>query len=57
MYLFQDREEEYPKVREGKRASDFGGEVHSDLWGKSPVEPKFTISCLSTRQDILTSTC
>jgi hypothetical protein len=22
-----------PKIREGKRATDFGGEVHSDLWG------------------------
>jgi len=30
-----------PDVREGKRAVDFGGEVHSDLWGKSPVESLF----------------
>lgn len=29
-----------PKMREGERASTFGGEVHSDLWGKSPVESK-----------------
>ena len=29
-----------PNIREGKRASEFGGEVHSDLWGKSPVESK-----------------
>jgi hypothetical protein len=29
-----------PDVREGKRAVEFGGEVHSDLWGKSPVESK-----------------
>jgi hypothetical protein len=29
-----------PKVREGDRAKSFGGEVHSDLWGKSPVESK-----------------
>ena len=29
-----------PKIHEGKRASEFGGEVHSDLWGKSPVESK-----------------
>ena len=29
-----------PSVREGERASEFGGEVHSDLWGKSPVESK-----------------
>jgi len=27
-----------PKMREGQRAEAFGGEVHSDLWGKSPVE-------------------
>ena len=25
------------KEREGERASEFGGEVHSDLWGPSPV--------------------
>ena len=29
-----------PKVREGERAKEFGGEIHSDLWGKSPVESK-----------------
>jgi hypothetical protein len=29
-----------PDVREGKRAVEFGGEVHSDLWRKSPVESK-----------------
>jgi hypothetical protein len=29
-----------PKIREGKRAAVFGGEVHSDLWGKSPVESR-----------------
>lgn len=29
-----------PKVREGKRASKFGEEVHSDLWGKAPVQTK-----------------
>jgi hypothetical protein len=29
-----------PKIREGERAAEFGGEVHSDLWGKSPVESK-----------------
>ena len=29
-----------PKLREGERATVFGGEVHSDLWGKSPVESK-----------------
>ena len=29
-----------PKIREGERATVFGGEIHSDLWGKSPVESK-----------------
>ena len=29
-----------PKIREGERAAVFGGETHSDLWGKSPVESK-----------------
>lgn len=29
-----------PKLREGERAAVFGGEVHSDLWGKAPVESK-----------------
>ena len=29
-----------PKIREGERATVFGGEVHSDLWGKSSVESK-----------------
>ena len=28
------------KLREGERATVFGGEVHSNLWGKSPVESK-----------------
>jgi hypothetical protein len=28
------------KVREGDRAKEFGGEVHSDLWGPAPVESK-----------------
>jgi len=27
-------------MREGQRAEAFGGEVHSDLWGKSPVESR-----------------
>jgi len=26
------------KTREGERATEFGGEVHSDLWGPSPVQ-------------------
>ncbi|KAJ3884959.1 hypothetical protein GG344DRAFT_30134, partial [Lentinula edodes] len=25
------------KVREGDRAAEFAGEIHSDLWGPSPV--------------------
>ena len=25
------------KVREGNRATEFGGEIHSDLWGPAPV--------------------
>ena len=29
-----------PKVREGERATEFSGEVHSDLWGKSLVGSK-----------------
>jgi hypothetical protein len=29
-----------PKMRESDRADVFGGEVHSDLWGKAPVESK-----------------
>ena len=29
-----------PDIHEGNRAVEFGGEVHSDLWGKSPVESK-----------------
>jgi hypothetical protein len=28
------------KVREGERAVEFGGEVHSDLWGPAPVESR-----------------
>ena len=28
------------KVREGERATVFGGEVHSDLWGPTPVKSK-----------------
>ena len=29
-----------PDIHEGNRAVEFGGEVHLDLWGKSPVESK-----------------
>ena len=28
------------KVREGDRAENFGDEIHSDIWGKSPIESK-----------------
>jgi hypothetical protein len=28
------------KSREGERATEFGGEVHSDLWGPAPVATK-----------------
>ena len=28
------------KAREGERAKEIGGEVHSDLWGPAPVESK-----------------
>jgi hypothetical protein len=29
-----------PKTREGTRASNFGDEIHSDLWGPAPVATK-----------------
>jgi hypothetical protein len=29
-----------PKMKEGERADVFGGEVHSDLWGKAPIESR-----------------
>ena len=28
----------FPKVREGKWATTFGAEIHSNIWGPSPVE-------------------
>ena len=28
------------KTREGERATVFGGEVHTDLWGPAPIESK-----------------
>ena len=28
------------KIREGQRAEVFGGKIHSDLWGKVPVESR-----------------
>jgi len=29
-----------PKVREGERASTFGQEIHSNVWGPAPIESK-----------------
>ena len=29
-----------PKVRKGERATEFGAEVHSDLWGPAPIESR-----------------
>lgn len=29
-----------PKSREGNRAKDFGDEIHSDVWAKSPIESR-----------------
>ena len=29
-----------PKIREGDRATEFGAETHSDLWGPAPVESR-----------------
>jgi hypothetical protein len=29
-----------PKKQEGERAKEFGDEIHSNLWGKSPIESK-----------------
>ena len=29
-----------PKVRSGERATTFGGEIHSDVWGPAPIESK-----------------
>ena len=28
------------KVMEGDRSMEFGGEIHTDLWGPAPVESK-----------------
>jgi hypothetical protein len=40
-----------PKQREGSRATVFGGEIHSDLWGKSPVMSRGGKSYMSTYID------
>ena len=29
-----------PKRREGERATEFGGEIHTDVWGPAPVESR-----------------
>ena len=40
-----------PKICKGKRATIFGGEVYSDLWGKSSVESKGGKSYMDTYID------
>ena len=34
----KSRHQPVPKVREGERATEFGAEVHSDVWGPAPVQ-------------------
>jgi len=34
----KSRRQAIPKVRKGERATVFGGEVHSDVWGPAPVQ-------------------
>jgi transposase InsO family protein len=34
----KSRRQAIPKVREGERATVFGGEIHSDVWGPAPVQ-------------------
>ena len=34
----KSRHQPVPKVREGERATEFGAEVHSDIWGPAPVQ-------------------
>jgi len=34
----KSRRQTVPKVREGERAKAFGEEIHSDVWGPSPVQ-------------------
>jgi hypothetical protein len=40
VYLRESHEEKCFRCPEGERAVEIGGEVHSDVWGKSPVESK-----------------
>ena len=50
-----------PKMREGARAEVFGGEVHSDLWGKAPVESrggkKYYVTFIDDKTGSLISIC
>lgn len=39
------------KVPKGERAMEFGGEVHSDLWGPTPVATKTERRCYITFTD------
>jgi len=39
------------KIREGERAAVFGGEIHSDLWGRSPIKLKGGKSYMDTYID------
>lgn len=34
----KSRRQAIPKTRQGERATAFGQEIHSDVWGKAPVE-------------------
>jgi hypothetical protein len=34
----KSRRDPIPKVRAGKCATEFGGEIHSDVWGPAPIE-------------------
>ena len=40
-----------PKIHKSKHATIFGGEIHSDLWGKSSVESKGGKSYMDTYID------
>jgi len=44
-----------PKLRQGECTTVFGGEVHSNLWGKSPVESKGGKNYMDTYIDDKTS--
>lgn len=38
------------KARQGERATEFGGEIHSDLWGPAPVATKSSSSSQQIRR-------